>query len=468
MDMSAYKTVGKEDIDFLRSVVGDSRLYAGDAISKDFSHDEMGGVHKMPEVLVEPLKTEEVSKIMAYANKSNIPVVIRGCGTGLVGASVAIHGGIMLSMAKMKQILELDEDNLTLTVEPGLTLQEIIDYVTPRDFMYPPDPGEKNAAIGGNINTNAGGMRAVKYGVTRDYIRGLEVVLPSGKVIEVGEKKAVKNSSGYSLKNLIIGSEGTLGVVTRAVLKLVPLPKIVVSLLIPFKDLESAIETVPKIVRSKSLPTSIEYMEREVILDSEKFLGKKFPDNTADSYLLLTFDGSNMETVEKDYEAVAEICLESGALDVLVIDTPDRKEAIWSTRGSFLEAIKNSTTAMDECDVCVPRNKIADFIKYTHEIRDKSGVRIKSFGHAGDGNLHAYILKDQMTEEEWEKKSGEIFTLLYNKAEELDGLVSGEHGIGYVKKEYFHRQLGEEQVNIMRGIKAVFDPNNILNPGKVI
>jgi glycolate oxidase len=466
--MGNYKKIGSEDIGFLKSVVGENRLFVGEAISKDFSHDEMGGVFMMPEAMVEILSTEEVSKIMKYANETNIPVVVRGCGTGLVGGSVAIHGGIMLNMATMKKILEFDDENLTLTVEPGLTLKEIIDYVTPLDFLYPPDPGEKNAAIGGNINTNAGGMRAVKYGVTRDYVRGLEVVLPNGKVIEVGENKAVKNSSGYSLKNLIIGSEGTLGVVTKAVLKLVPLPKIVVSLLIPFKDLESAIECVPKLVKSKALPTSIEYMEREVILDSEKFLGKKFPDNSADSYLLLTFDGSNLESVEQDYEAVAQICLDNGALDVLVVDTAERKEAIWATRGSFLEAIKNSTTEMDECDVCVPRNRVADFIKYTHEVREKSGVRIKTFGHAGDGNLHAYILRDQMTDAEWHKKAAEIFDLLYKKAVELDGLVSGEHGIGYVKKEYFHRQLGEDQMNLMRGIKAVFDPNNILNPGKII
>jgi glycolate oxidase len=466
--MDSYRKLGSEDFDFFRSVAGDKRVFVGDDINKDFSHDEMAGVHKMPEAVVEVLATEEVSKIMKYANDTKIPVVVRGCGTGLVGGSVAIHGGVMLSMAQMKKIVELDKDNLTLTVEPGLTLQEIIDFLTPRDFMYPPDPGEKNGAIGGNINTNAGGMRAVKYGVTRDYIRGLEVVLPDGKVLELGEKKAVKNSSGYSLKNLVIGSEGTLAVVTKAVLKIVPLPKIVVSLLIPFSDLESAIETVPKIVRSKALPTSIEYMEREVILDSEKFLEKKFPDNSADSYLLLTFDGSDKESVERDYEAVAEICLENGALDVLVIDTPDRKEAIWNTRGSFLEAIRNSTTAMDECDVCVPRDRIADFIKYTHEVRVKSGVRIKTFGHAGDGNLHSYILKDEMTEEEWEKKAGEIFDLLYRKAEELEGQVSGEHGIGYVKREYFHRQLGEDVIGLMRGIKSVFDPNNILNPGKVI
>jgi glycolate oxidase len=466
--MGDYKKLDNNDIDFLRSVVGENRVYTGDAINKDFSHDEMHGVHAMPEAVVEPLSTEEVSKIMKYASDKHIPVVVRGGGTGLVGASVAIHGGIMLNMIKMKKILEFDEENLTLTVEPGISLTELAEYLTPRELLYPPDPGEKSAAISGNISTNAGGMRAVKYGVTRDYVRGLEVVLPNGKVLEIGENKAVKNSSGYSLKNLIIGSEGTLVVITKAILRLVPLPKVVVSLLIPFQDLDSAIEVVPKLVISKTLPTSIEYMEREVILDAEKFLGKKFPDNTADSYLLLTFDGNSMESVEKDYEAIAQICLDNGALDVLVIDTNERKEAIWSTRGAFLEAIKASTTEMDECDVCVPRNHVAEFIKYTHELRDKFNIRIKSFGHAGDGNLHAYVLRDELPEAEWKAKLNQVFDLMYKKAVELDGLVSGEHGIGFVKREFFHRQIGEDQLNLMRGIKAVFDPTNILNPGKVV
>ena len=466
--MSNYKKLGNEDIEFLRSIVGSDRLYVGDAINKDLSHDEMDSIHKMPEAMVEILATEEVSKIMKYANDNMIPVVVRGSGTGLVGASVAVHGGIMLNMSKMKKILELDEENLTLTVEPGVSLKEIAEFLTPHDLLYPPDPGEKTAAIAGNINTNAGGMRAVKYGVTRDYVRGLEIVLPNGTVMEVGEKKAVKNSSGYSLKNLIVGSEGTLAIVTKAVLKLIPQPKKVVSLLIPFENLQAAIEVVPKIVKSKAIPTSIEYMEREVILDAEKFLEKKFPDNSADSYLLLTFDGNSMEQIEQDYEAVAQICLDNGALDVLVVDTEERKEAIWAARGAFLEAIKASTTKMDECDVCVPRNKLADFIKYTHELREKFNVRIKSFGHAGDGNLHAYVLKDQMTDDEWRTKQDEVFDCLYKKAIELEGLVSGEHGIGYVKRKYLRQQVGEEQMALMKGIKAVFDPKNILNPDKII
>jgi glycolate oxidase len=273
----SYKKLDNNDIEFLRSVCGNERVYEGKAISEDFGHDELGGAYSMPEAVVEVLSTEEVSNIMKYAYENNIPVVARGSGTGLVGASVAIHGGIMINLSKMNRILELDEENLTLTVEPGVLLMEIAKFVQDNDLFYPPDPGEKSATIGGNINTNAGGMRAVKYGVTRDYIRGLEIVLPNGEVIMAGGK-VVKNSSGYSIKDLICGSEGTLGIVTKAILKLIPLPKKAVSLLIPFPNLSMAIGTVPKIVKSKAAPTAIEFMQREVILAAEEFLGKKFPD----------------------------------------------------------------------------------------------------------------------------------------------------------------------------------------------
>ncbi len=245
-------------------------------------------------------------------------------------------------------------------------------------------------------------MRAVKYGVTRDYIRGLEIVLPDGKVIQVGGK-VVKNSSGYSIKDLVCGAEGTLAIVTKAILKLLPLPKKAISLLIPFPNLEMAINTVPKIIKSKAIPTAIEFMQREVILAAEKFLGKKFPDNSSDAYLLLTFDGNTKEDIEKDYEKVADICLEEGALDVYISDTDERKEAVWSARGAFLEAVKASTTEMDECDVVVPRNKVASFVKYTDELQEQFDVRIRSFGHAGDGNLHVYVLRDNLNKEQWDK-----------------------------------------------------------------
>ncbi|KEJ00422.1 2-hydroxy-acid oxidase [Clostridium botulinum A2B7 92] len=461
-----YKKLDVKDIEFLKSVAGQERVYTGEDINEDYSHDELGGISKMPDVMVEVLSTEEVSKIMAYAYKNNIPVVPRGSGTGLVGASVPIHGGIMINMTKMNRILEIDEENLTLTVEPGVLLMEIGKFVEEHDLFYPPDPGEKSATIGGNISTNAGGMRAVKYGVTRDYIRGLEIVLPDGKVLQIGGK-VVKNSSGYSIKDLVCGAEGTLAIVTKAILKLLPLPKKAISLLIPFPNLEMAINTVPKIIKSKAIPTAIEFMQREVILAAEKFLGKKFPDNSSDAYLLLTFDGNTKEDIEKDYEKVADICLEEGALDVYISDTDERKEAVWSARGAFLEAVKASTTEMDECDVVVPRNKVASFVKYTDELQEQFDVRIRSFGHAGDGNLHVYVLRDNLNKEQWDKKLKDVFECMYKKSVELNGLVSGEHGIGFAKKPYLFEQYGEEYMELMKNIKLAFDPKNILNPGKV-
>ncbi|MBU3180857.1 FAD-binding oxidoreductase [Clostridium psychrophilum] len=462
----SYKKIDAKDIEFLVSILGKDRVFTGDNINDDFSHDEMGGISKMPEVLVEVLNTAEVSKIMKYASDNMIPVVARGSGTGLVGASVPIYGGIMINMSRMNKILEIDEENLMLTLEPGVLLMEISKYVEEFDLFYPPDPGEKSATIAGNINTNAGGMRAVKYGVTRDYIRGLEVVLPSGEILEVGGK-VVKNSTGYSIKDLICGSEGTLAIVTKIILKLIPLPKKAVSLLIPFPNLDMAINTVPLIVKSKAAPTAIEFMQREVILAAEEFLGKKFPDNSSDAYLLLTFDGNTIEEIEKDYEGVANICLEQGALDVFITDTDERKEAVWSARGAFLEAVKATTSYMDECDVVVPRNMVAKFINYTNELQKQFDIRIRSFGHAGDGNLHVYVLKDDLTDEVWDKKIAEVFEAMYSKSRELKGLVSGEHGIGFAKKAYMLEQLGPVYVGLMKNIKLAFDPKNILNPGKV-
>ncbi|WP_186430071.1 FAD-binding oxidoreductase [Clostridium sp. BSD9I1] len=464
--MNQYKKIDNKDIEFLKNVVGEDKVLHGSDINEDYSHDELGGVSNYPDVLVKVHNTEEISRIMKYAYENTIPVVARGSGTGLVGASVPLHGGIMMETTEMNNILELDEENLTLTLEPGVLLMEIGKYVEEHELFYPPDPGEKSATIGGNISTNAGGMRAVKYGVTRDYVRGLEVVLPNGEVVELGGK-VVKNSSGYSLKDLIVGSEGTLGIVTKAILRLLPLPKKSVSLLIPFKDIDTAIEMVPKIIKSKAVPTAIEFMQREVIVSAEEFLGKKFPDNSSDAYLLLTFDGNSLGQVEGDYEIVADLCLKEGALDVFIVDTDERKDSVWSARGAFLEAIKASTTEMDECDVVVPRNQVASFIKYTHELEEEYNIRIPSFGHAGDGNLHVYICKDDLNEEEWEFKLSKIFDLMYKKSEELRGLVSGEHGIGYAKREYMFHQYGEHYMSIMRGIKSAFDPKNILNPGKV-
>ena len=464
----SYKEVELKDYEYILSIAENDkeRVFFRNEINEDYSHDELGGIKKMPDIVIQAITTDEVSKVMKYAYENNIPVTPRGSGTGLVGAAVPLKGGIVIDLSRMNKMLELDEENLTLTLESGVLLMDIGKYVEESDLFYPPDPGEKSATIGGNISTNAGGMRAVKYGVTRDYVRGLEVVLPNGEVVELGGK-VVKNSSGYSLKDLMVGSEGTLGIVTKATLKLLPLPKKALSLLIPFETLERAIDTVPKIVKSKSTPTAIEFMQREAILAAEEFLGKSFPDKSSDAYLLLTFDGNSTEEIEKAYENVANICLEAGALDVFISDTEERQESIWSARGCFLEAIKALTSEMDEVDVVVPRNKIGEFVTFTHELENKANIRIKSFGHAGDGNLHIYILRDKLSEEIWHKKLSEVMQIMYDKAKELKGQVSGEHGIGFAKKGYLKQSLPDQCINIMQGIKLAFDPKNILNPGKV-
>lgn len=461
-----YEKLTKADIEALSQIVGKENCVIGEEINEDYSHDELGGISNMPDILLYVHETEEVASILKYANEHNIPVVVRGSGTGLVGAAVAVMGGIMIETTQMKKVIELDENNLTITVQPGLLLMELSQYVQERDLFYPPDPGEKSATIAGNISTNAGGMRAVKYGVTRDYVRGLTVVTPAGDILNLGGK-VVKNSSGYSLKDLIVGSEGTLGVITEAVLKLLPLPTVMVSLLVPFNSMEDALKVVPVIVKSKANPTAIEYMSQDIILMAEEFLGKKFPDTSAPAYVLLTFDGTELEQVERDYAKTADLCLENGALDVYIVDTDERKKSVWDARGAFLEAIKASAVEMDECDVVVPREFIADYIKFTHELAKKIDIRIPSFGHAGDGNLHIYLCRDDMSEEAFLSKCNQAFDEMYEKAASMGGKVSGEHGIGWAKKGYLKTHSSPVEIELMKNIKLAFDPKNILNPGKV-
>ena len=464
--MTKYKKIDDKDIQFLKSVVAPERVLVGSEIGDEYTHDEVGGTEGNPDVLVKVLSTEEVSKVMRYANENLIPVVPRGTGTGLTGASVAIHGGIMIETTLMNNILELDEENLMVTIEPGVLLMDLAKYVEERELFYPPDPGEKCATVAGNISTNAGGMRAVKYGVTRDYVRGLTLVLPTGDVIEVGGKVA-KNSSGYAIKDLVVGSEGTLCIITKAVLRLLPLPKKSISLLVPFEDAHDAVNTVPKIIMTKVIPTAIELMQRNTIMFAENYLLKKFPDNKADAYLILTFDGNSNEQVESEYQTVADLCLKQGAIDVFIVDTDERMESVWSVRSAVFEAINASTPEQDECDVVVPRNRVADFIEYSEEVAKEVDIRVEANGHAGDGNLHIHPCRDDMDEETWHRKLNATFDLLFSKSVEIGGLPSGEHGIGVTKKKYLFEKCGDVQIKLMQDIKKAFDPNNILNPGKV-
>lgn len=463
-----FKKITPQDIERLISFTSRDRVFTAERIHEDFTHDEMTEYGAFsPDVVVEALSADEISSIMRYANENNIAVTPRGAGTGLCGACVPIYGGIVLSTAKMNHVLEIDKNTMTVITEPGVLLMELAKTCLNEGLLYPPDPGEKSATVGGNVMTNAGGMRAVKYGVTRDYVRGIEAVLPSGEIVTFGGRLS-KNSSGYSLKDLLIGSEGTLAVVTKLYLKVIPAPKRMTSLLIPFDNIEQCLAAVPLVMGSPEIPTTLEFMEREVILDAQEYLGKKFPDNESDAYLIVSFSGNSKKEIAQHYEYVAQVCLQNGAKDVFISDTEERQESIWSTRGAFLEAIKSSTPSMDECDVVVQIDKVCEFLGYIKSLSKEYDIRIRSFGHAGDGNLHVYLCQDDLDQDRWAHLRELLMKLMYEKAAELSGMVSGEHGIGHAKKEFLLESLGPHQVALMQGIKKVFDPKGILNPGKVI
>lgn len=465
--MKPFKRVEPDDIAYFEGVLP-GRVLTGDSLCTDYDHDEMTEYgHYAPDAVLQALTAQEVSDVLAYCDRMHIAVTPRGAGTGLCGGCVAVEGGVVLSTEKMKRVLEVDARNMTATVEPGVLLMEFPKALEGTGLFYPPDPGEKTATMGGNAMTNAGGMRAVRYGVTRDYVLGMQVALANGELIQLGGK-TVKTSSGYSLIDLMIGSEGTLGVLTQLTVKLTPEPKANLSLLIPFDDLDQCISAVPSVLGCGCEPTAVEFMEREVIASAERYLGKQFPDTSADAYLLVRLDGASADALKPSVDALTELALSLGAKDVLLADTDERKESIWNPRGAFLEAIKGGTPSMDECDVVVPRDRIADFVRRSADIGRQFGVRICSFGHAGDGNLHIYACQDDLPDAMWKAKVAQVMDALYAASRELGGEVSGEHGIGHAKRGFLLESLGQQQLTLMRGIKAAFDPNGILNPGKII
>lgn len=460
-----YEKATYGDVKRLREICGVDAVLWEEEISPDYGHDELSLERFPPEIVVLPKSVEEVSQILAYCYERNIPVTPRGAGTGLCGGAVALHGGVLLVTTKLNRILEIDQENLMAVVEPGVLLMELQSSVDELDLFYAPDPGEKTATIGGNVSTNAGGMRAVKYGVTRDFVLGLEAVLPDGRIIETGGK-VMKNSSGYSLTDLLIGSEGTLGVITKIILRLLPKPKRQLSLVVPFDGLSEAVTTVPKILGAGEIPSALEFFQREVLVAAEEYLGRNFPHTDAPAYLMLTFLGTDSIELEKTYERVAEVCLKNGAYDVLIAHTTERQEALWENRGAFLEALKGMGE-LDEVDVVVPPNQVAAFIEFTEELRKEYELPIVSFGHAGDGNLHIYILRAELDREVWLNSTKDVMDRIYARAQELTGLVSGEHGIGFAKKEYLEKSLSLPVLELMGAIKSVFDPKGLLNPGKV-
>lgn len=469
--MAEYNPVTAEVIAELEKVVP-GRVVVGEEVNPDYARDEMPiyGT-RMPEVSVDALSTEEVAGIVKVCYEHNIPVTTRGAGTGLVGGCTPICGGVVICTTKMNKILSYDLDNFAVTVQPGVLLQDLADDALAHGLLYPPDPGEKLATLGGNVATNASGMRGVKYGATRDYVKAMTVVLPTGEVTRFGATVS-KTSSGYSLLNLMIGSEGTLGIITELTLKLIPAPQATVSLIVPFEDLAACISTVPKFKMNHFNPQAIEFFEKEILVTSEEYLGKQvFPRKVegteVGAYLLITFDGDSQDEMDDLVERAAEMLLEEGALDVLVADTPPKLKDAWAARSSFLEGIEEQTKLLDECDVVVPVTKIPDYVIFADELAKNYDFRLQYFGHAGDGNLHIYTCSNDMEKDEFLRQVDDFMSKLYAKTMELGGQISGEHGIGMGKVKYLAQAVGETNMELMRGIKKVFDPKLILNPGKV-
>lgn len=470
--MVEYNELTDELVAELAAIVGEDNCLTGGDINEDYSHDEMliYGT-RMPDAVVLPANTDEVSAIMKLASANNIPVTVRGAGTGLVGGSTPLAGGIVLCTMRMDKILEYDENNLFVRVQPGVRLCDLAADAIDHGFMYPPDPGEKTGSIGGNVSTNAGGMRAVKYGTTRDYVLAMTVVLPSGEVLRLGREVA-KTSSGYSLLHLMIGSEGTLGVITELSMKLIPNPKEDMSFILSFSDIQTAIAAVPKIKLAGLNPQSIEFMERDIVDSSAEYTGNKIIPTVVDgnecgAYILVTLDGNDEDEIFQRAETLAEIGEEAGAFDTLVIEHPADKVAVWAARSAFLTVIEAETEHLDEMDVVVPVDKIAEFLGFIHDMGVENDVLIRSFGHAGDGNLHIYCCGNNIEREAFLEKSTRVMHAAYAKCNELGGQVSDEHGIGHAKKEYLRESVGDTAFSLMSSIKQAFDPKDILNPGKV-
>ena len=456
----------------LKEIIPDKKRIVAHDIPEKYLSDTLGRLKGEAAALVFPQSTEEVSKILKYAHKHDIPVTPRGAGTNLVGSTVPVDGGIILDFSHMDKVLELDENTMTITVQPGLLLQDLQKYVEERGLFYPPDPGEKASSIGGNISTNAGGMRAVKYGVTRDYVRGLEVVTADGSVLIAGGKN-VKDASGLSLKNLYIGSEGTLAVITKCILKLIPKPETSLSVLVPYPDLKTGIRSVLSVLRANANPTAVEFMERKVIKLGEDFLGVKYPYPEAGSYILLTFDGHATE-VRENAERIRKLALDGGALAYLPLtdtaqnnpsnDLPSAAD-IWKVRGALVKAVE-AFSEQEPVDIVVPIDKTAEFISFINKLDEESGMQMVSFGHAGDGNVHLCVVRGDRDLKTWHKELKANMDKAYHKAYELGGITSGEHGIGISKRRYFLRETPGENLEVMNRIKDALDPKHILNDKK--
>lgn len=447
----------------LQAILPDPARLQLEAIDEKYEWDSQHQVHAKADAVALVQNTAEVSALLAWASRHQIPVTPRGAGTNLTGSTLPIQGGLVLDLSLMNKIEEPDLKTMSITVQPGVLLEDLQAFVEARGAFYQPDPGEKKATIAGNIATNAGGMRAVKYGVTRDYVRELEVVLAGGDVVRLGAK-TVKDASGLALKEALIGSEGTLGIITQAVLRLVPKPAVSKSVLLAFETLKEAAACVPVVLASAVQPAALEFMKRSVVEIGEAFLDVRYPHPQAGSYLLLTLDGTESQ-VQEELAILEKLAAENQAIGWTVLDDEKQAREIWQVRGALCTAVE-SVSIQEPIDIVVPLDAIEEFVRFVEELEKESGVQMVSFGHAGDGNIHLCIVKGALSDEAWQKKLAGILDALYEKAYALQGLASGEHGIGLQKRSYFLHHSDGRNVALMNGIKDVFDPQHLLNEGK--
>jgi len=458
----------------IEAIVGRDNVFSDPEKAVDYGHDEFSlkEIAHEPDLVAKPRMTEEVAAVLRIANARGIPVTPRGGATGLCGGCVPVRGGIVLSLERMNRVLEVDADNQMAVTEAGVRLSDFARAVEEGGLYFPPHPGDESAMMGGLVATNAGGSRAVKYGTIRNYVRGLEVVTPTGDVLRLGGKLE-KSSTGYNLMHLFIGSEGTLGVVTKAVIRLNTKPGIMRSLVVPFAGLEPALETVPLIMKSGVVPLAIEFLEIEPITLTEEHIRKKWPTKLGATHLLIILDAPSEAEMDRLSEAVAAVCLEKGGLNVFIADTPSKQDEVLAIRSKIYDAIKSGTVEI--LDIAVPRAEVAGHVRKVREVASRYGMWLPTFGHAADGNVHTHIMKARyedgkmvpVPESDWRGKADRVREELFRDCRERGGVISGEHGIGLVKKPYLSLVLDDRQIELMRGIKRVFDPNGIMNPGKI-
>jgi glycolate oxidase len=469
MSTHHFHYIGEKDILFFQKIIGEPFVLVSQEDRIHYGHDETEDLNFPPDVVLKPSTTKEISEVMKYCFEMNICVTPLGARTGLSGGALAVHGGVGLSMERFNQILEIDEKNLQVHVQPGVITQVLQETVEKQGLYYPPDPSSRGSCfIGGNLAENAGGPHAVKYGVTKDFVLNLEVVLPNGEIIQTGAN-TLKNSTGYNLTQLMVGSEGTLGIITKAVLKLIPKPKHDILMLVPFSSAERACAAVSAIFRAGITPSALEFMERDAIDWTLKFVDDiQLPiGDEVQAHLLIEIDGNHLDMMMKDCEIIMEVVQEFEAGEILFADDQTQKDKLWKLRRRVGEAVKSNSVYKEE-DTVVPRFELPTLLKGVKEIGGRYGFQSVCYGHAGDGNLHINIIKGDLSDEIWTHQLPLAIKEIFELCVQLGGTLSGEHGIGWVQKEYMPISFSQTELTLMRSIKHVFDPKNILNPSKIL